>query len=257
MGVPRHTEARLKTSAPQHGSVSIEYLRVGETGEVQFVPAYAVHRPASRLVLDGHVYEPATHALVARYMGERPGSMVHAGTFFGDMLPSFSRSCTATVHAFEPVLENYVLARQCVDANDLMNVRLHHAALGPEHGTTRLLTERNGVHYGGASRVGGDGQSVSMLAIDMLDADDIVLVQLDVEGFEAEALRGATQTIEASRPAVLIEDNEASCAPLLESWGYAYVGSVPGLHAWAPAQESDAMARIITEVRQEAALPLT
>ena len=64
--------------------------------------------------------------------------MVHAGTFFGDMLPSLSAKCPATVFAFEPVLENYVLAKLTVSENNLGNVLLLNSALGSSYGISSI-----------------------------------------------------------------------------------------------------------------------
>jgi hypothetical protein len=80
--------------------------------------------------LSGRLYEPRTDKLVSRFLECRGGDLIHAGTFFGDMLPTFSRSCPGTVYAFEPVLENFILAKLCVDTNKLENVFLINAGLG-------------------------------------------------------------------------------------------------------------------------------
>lgn len=56
----------------------------------------------------------------------KSGSVFHAGTFFGDMLHTYSRSAR-TVYAFEPVLENYVLAKQNAERLGLRNAVLINA----------------------------------------------------------------------------------------------------------------------------------
>ena len=95
-----------------------------------YVPDYARHRPVAQTVLDGRNVSPALHQFVGRLLEARPGSMVHAGTFFGDMLSSFSRKTPGVVYAFEPVVENYLLARAVVETNHLGNVLLMHSGLG-------------------------------------------------------------------------------------------------------------------------------
>jgi hypothetical protein len=89
-----------------------------------FIPEYAMHRPLCKNLMKGKLHEPRKHKLVDAVMRRRPGNMVHAGTFFSDMLPSFSAKCPGTVFAFEPVLENYVLAKLTVSDNNHGNVLL-------------------------------------------------------------------------------------------------------------------------------------
>ena len=114
---------------PVEGTYTVPYLRMTLDGDHHLLPRYALHRDAVRAFLSGQLYEPHTHRLVTAFLRQHGGSMLHAGSFFGDMLPAFSRACEGMLHAFEPVLESYVLARTCVELNRLDNVLLFHAAL--------------------------------------------------------------------------------------------------------------------------------
>ena len=212
----------------------IEFTRVDIGGAAYFVPAYGRDRPAARSILRGDFYEPLTHALVGLLLAARPGDMVHAGTFFGDMLPSFSRKCPGAVYAFEPVLESYVLAKQSVEQNRLTNVVLFNAALGSTLSVAHVNTTRqDGSHRGGASHVADAGQPTATLPIDALGLRNLAVLQLDVEGHEIEALEGARNTIESARPFILVEDNARQCAEYLSNLGYRSGGAVPGLSLWA------------------------
>lgn len=212
----------------------IGFKRVNVESEVHFVPAFARHRPASRAILAGRRFEPATHALVAALMAARPGNMVHAGTFFGDMLPSFADKCSGIVYAFEPVLEHFVLARLCVEVNDLANVMLQHAGLADLAGPARVDTGVDDwVHRGGASQISETGQRTMVTTVDNQDIGDLSVLHLDVEGFERAALAGSARTIAECRPTILIEDNAGNCSPLLNRYDYTLAGDVPGLSVWA------------------------
>lgn len=199
-------------------------------GSTFFLPGYALHRPACRDLLAGRFYEPKTHRLIPAILRELGGNMVHAGTFFGDMLPSFART-NARIYAFEPVLENYVLARLCVIENELENVVLFHAALGEGQGTVRMDTGEE-IHSGGASSVSDSGQITTIVSIDSISPENVSVIQLDVEGYELHALKGASATIERDSPVILIEDNKGNCAPFLTGKGYAQTGQIPGLSIW-------------------------
>ena len=200
---------------------------------VFFVPDYAAHRPVSQRILARHLVSPALHVLVREVMARRPGSMIHAGTFFGDMLPSFSRKTAGTVYAFEPVMENYLLARAVMSSNRLRNVMLMHAGLAAEPGVAQVQTNRGKRHFGGASRIVSDPtknafrpQQVPVMTVDQFHVDDLSLIQLDVEGFELPVLQGAVETIRDRQPVIVIEDNRNNCAAFLADLGYAEVGQV-------------------------------
>jgi FkbM family methyltransferase len=217
---------------------------------VFFVPDYAAHKPVAQKVLRKRRVTPPLHDLVAEAMTVRPGSMVHAGTFFGDMLPSFSRATTGRVFAFEPVVENHLLAQAVIEANDLGNVLLLNAALGQHTGIARIETRRvaGGRHRGGMARIveehaeGSESHMVPMLTIDQLGIDDLSLIQLDVEGFELPVLRGAADTIAAQRPVVVVEDNLAECAGMLAELGYAEAARLGRDHLYLTGPDRDALA---------------
>lgn len=229
---------------------SVEFERVEfESGEIFFVPKYASNRPASKRVLNKTFYEPETHKLIPKLLAERPGDMVHAGTFFGDMLPTFSRASEHTIYAFEPVLENYLLAKLCVEANDIENVFLLNAALGASIGIAKMDTGgASEVHRGGASQVGDIGQCTAMLTIDNFGLSNTSIIQLDVEGFELNALRGAAQTIERNSPVIMIEDNSNNCGEYLKHLDYESCGQIPGLRVWARAKYRSRVCELLLSV---------
>ena len=74
------------------------------------------------------------------------------------------------------------------------------------------------------------------MTIDSLNLEDTVLIQLDVEGHEMFALKGALKTISKCRPVVAIEDNEEKCSKFMRGNQYTQVGRIPGLSIWAPVE---------------------
>ncbi len=219
-------------------------------GAVFFVPDYAADKPVAKKVLAKRRVTPPLHDLVSEVMAVRPGSVIHAGAFFGDMLPSFSRRTTAQVYAFEPVTENYLLARAVQEANNLDNVVLLHACLGAQSGPAWIETRRvvGGPHSGGMSRIvdaesqGSESQPVSMLTIDQLGIENLSLIQLDVEGFELSVLRGAEEAITAQRPAIVVEDNRGECVAFLSDLGYTEVARLRRDHLYVTPADAAALA---------------
>lgn len=211
----------------------IEYLTSNVNGNSFFIPKASAHRPASQAIISGRPYEPKTHHIIRELFRKHHGDLVHAGAFFGDMLPSFSKSVgeLGTVYAFEPVLEHHVLAKKCIEANNLKNVVLINSGLAEEAGSLSILTE-NG-RLGGASTIkeGGD-QIISTISIDTLRFKQLRCIQLDIEGYELQALKGAHRTIQEFIPAILIEDNKKECSDFLHAHNYELAGRIPGLDIW-------------------------
>ena len=81
--------------------------------------------------------------------------------------------------------------------------------------------------------------SSSLVTIDSLGLRQLSVLQLDVEGAELSALRGATATIEATRPVVMIEDNKRNCQSFMGEMRYVPVAEIPGLRIWTPNEKAD------------------
>jgi len=215
----------------------VDFTKLTLDGNYYFVPKYALHRPAVQNILNGMLYEPKTHVFVERFCSSFNGSMVHAGTFFGDMIPNFSRSVSGKVYAFEPVFENYILTKLCIDDNKLSNVILINAALSDCLSNLHIHTsEGDGKHAGGSSTIADTGAICAAINIDRLVIEDLVLIQLDVEGHELIALKGAESSIQKCRPVVAIEDNKNNCSEFLINLDYESVGQIPGLTIWVPTE---------------------
>lgn len=244
---PTDHAQRHALSLAQDGVFSVAYRQVEFNDNAYFVPGYAEHRPAAKAIANGELYEPATHVLVKRLLEDRPGSMVHAGTFFGDMVPTFAKACPKTLYAFEPVLENYVLAKLGVEANSLDNVVLTNAGLGTEIMPARIdIGGEDGEHRGGSSKIALAGQATALTRIDALGLDDLSLLQLDVEGFELHALNGARETVDRCSPVILVEDNDNTCRPFFDETGYVSCGTIPGLKIWSKPADKDRVSKIVS-----------
>ncbi len=205
------------------------------------VPDSSRDRPAARSVLAGEVWEPSTIEFMVGRVGR--GDIVHAGTFFGDFLPALSRACAdgAKVWAFEPNPENHRCASITVAVNGLQNVELMNAALGEESGLLPLqISDESGSALGGVSRLvlrPPPGDSKHFTKVQVVRLDDVVpperpvsILQLDVEGFERQALTGAMATIQRCRPILILEDMPGAdwLGRNLFRLGYQVFGSVHG-----------------------------
>lgn len=179
------------------------------------VPLSSRQRPVAQRILQGEVHEKDTIEYIAEVCGK--GDIVHAGAYFGDFIPALSRQCSdeATVWAFEPNPENYRCAEITTMINRLENVKLYNAALGSSDSHAALRVENVlGGSVGGNSSVESnpstEGRVVNsrLVRVDDIVPDErtISVLQLDVEGFERQALSGSIETINRCKPAIILEN---------------------------------------------------
>lgn len=179
------------------------------------VPLSSHHRPAARNILSNKVHEPETIKYVLDNCND--GDIVHAGTYFGDFLPAFSKGVApnAKVWAFEPNPENYRCARITLELNGIENTVLTNAGLGDKKATLLIKTRNvKGQALGGSSRIITEKLDNEKITdpVQVVTIDDAVnserfvsIIQLDVEGYEKEALIGASKTIQRCLPIIILE----------------------------------------------------
>lgn len=124
---------------------------------------------------------------------------------------------TGQVHAFEPNPELQKILNATIDRNQVSNVCLHPIALGAEPGQLELRVPK--VNAGNASLIyhrnlsDCDVFEVPVRPLSQIMEENhitsIRLIKIDVEGFEANVLKGAQKIFESVRPeAILFELNE-------------------------------------------------
>lgn len=198
-------------------NASIAYNRYG----AYCVPLSTQHRTLNQKILAGEVFEPDTIAYIRENAGD--GDVIHAGTFFGDFLPGISAGIkeSARIWAFEPNPESFACARITMLLNHIENVELLPYGLGEKSSTAWLQTKNSkGVSLGGSSSVNAEKSSkdkyreIQLVAIDDVIPEDrqISILQLDVEGFEEEALKGALKTIKRCLPTLILETDKGICS---------------------------------------------
>jgi FkbM family methyltransferase len=180
-----------------------------------FTPISSQQRPAVQKILNGTVYEPETISYIRDNCSK--GDIIHAGTFFGDFLPGISSALAAEakIWAFEPNTENFQCAKITCMINQLGNVNLFNAGLGDRKTKSQMVIKSvKGINLGGESYISNKKPEGETIDIDIVKIDDIIpskreisILQLDVEGYEKQALIGAMETIKRNRPIIILEDN--------------------------------------------------
>lgn len=142
----------------------------------------------------------------------------NVGVWPAHLAQTFDRVIT-----FEPDEMNFKALS--INVGDLNNVRAYNAALGATSGRAGLRRIEGNI---GAHSI-RTGDEFDVVSLDSLGVGDCDLLQLDVEGYEHEALLGARKTIEASKPLIVLElkrlgekygHTDQSTIDLLHTWGY-------------------------------------
>ncbi|ELR96285.1 FkbM family methyltransferase [Gloeocapsa sp. PCC 73106] len=236
--------SKAKLSKPYYSSnntlsCTIAYNKFGG----YCIPRSSIHRPAAQKILKGDIHEKETIEFMTSKCGQ--GDIVHAGTFYGDFLPALSAACspTAKVWAFEPNPESYRCASITIMINNLSNINLINAGLGSTKNFATLVTkDHRGVNLGGgstiqelnSSEVDRGAITVPIVTLDEILPEDrqVSVIQLDVEGYEKQALAGAMKTIQRCLPIIILETvpEDSWMSENILSLGYSFNGKVLGIN---------------------------
>jgi FkbM family methyltransferase len=143
--------------------------------------------------------------------------VVQAGGCCG-MYPRFYSNYFKMVYTFEPDQLNYHCLVQ--NTREVENVRHENSALGKEERMIGLdAPTQPGEEYNrGMFTINENPGDIRMITLDSLHLTECDLIHFDLEGYETNALIGATKTIEACNPVIIIERD--SGADFLRSMGY-------------------------------------
>jgi FkbM family methyltransferase len=172
---------------------------------------------------------------------------VDVGGWWGPWTYWLSRRATA-VHTFEPV-PHVATFLQSVSAD---NVTVHNLALSDVAGEAVLHVPSGGPGSEGRSTLHAPGfanpidLTVQLRTLDSVDIPQAIgFIKIDVEGHEAQVLKGALDTIQTHRPVLLVEvevhddrpDNVDEVVALVEGLGY--TTSFLRRRRWVPFTEFD------------------
>ena len=137
------------------------------------------------------------------------------------------------VYTFEPMFENI----QCLLKNTegIENILPYRRALAHKEMDGAMVFDQSEIgNYGAVYFQPGEGDALA-ITIDEFDLDACDLLQLDIEGYELEALKGAVKTIEKYHPVIVLEEKPLPQFPdrdhlaprrFIEAMGYKEVDRV-------------------------------
>ena len=168
------------------------------------------------------------------------GVVVEVGANIGAHTVALSRlvGAAGVVVAFEPQRIAFQALCANLALNQCANVHARQAAVGAEAGTIRVPALPPGApnNFGGLSLLGAQGgEPVPMVTLDGLGLAACHALKIDVEGMEAEVLRGAAATIARCRPVLYVENDRAERSAgliaLIAGFDYAMYWHLPPLYA--------------------------
>jgi FkbM family methyltransferase len=168
-------------------------------------------------------FERAEQDVFARTI--RPGDVVYdlgANVGFYTLLAAKLAGPTGRVVAFEPVPRNLGYLRRHLALNHREDVTVVAAAVSDRSGTARF---RDGPAHTVGTLATDGGYAVDVVALDDYTSSPAPrVIKIDVEGAEADVLRGAHRVLRTVRPIVLLSTHSTAlrleCTALLRDAGY-------------------------------------
>jgi len=206
------------------------------------------HGPMMGLATDHYItaslevygeYCPAEWLLLAQLV--KPGmTVVEIGANIGTHSVSLARACApGPLYLFEPQQRVFQILCANLALNDIENAIAYPEACAASDGHVIVPTidyARAG-NFGGVSMRAEDsgvlGLRTRAIALDGLELAACHVMKIDVEGFEAEVLRGAAKTIARCRPVLYVEndrlDQQEALARQVAEMGYRLYWHLPPL----------------------------
>jgi FkbM family methyltransferase len=174
-------------------------------------------------------FSPEECSYILDLASEKKGTVLDIGANIGCITQALV-AAGHTVQAWEPQPEVYnLLARNCGNI-----ATLHNCALGSSRGIAFMpKVDYSKVGNFGGLGIGSGTLEVEVMTLDSYQFQDISLMKIDVEGFEEEVLRGATETIGRCKPIIYLEADRQeklkSLANYLAELGYSITEHAPPL----------------------------
>jgi FkbM family methyltransferase len=163
----------------------------------------------STQIKPSHVWEPQTTKLLLKLAQETKDDVLVGGAYFGDQAILLAKSIQPEgrrLHGFEPNAEQAAMFAKNVAINNLNNVSIQGLGLWSESSMKLKLDGFDS--FANAIAAADEDAGFQTITIDDYVAQQgckLSLIQMDIEGAELAALKGARQCITSSAPDILFE----------------------------------------------------
>lgn len=132
--------------------------------------------------------------------------IIHVGGHFGEEMREYISEGIKDIIIFEPLSKNFeVLSKNCANLN--ANINGHQVALGSEEKTVEMYISSNDglsssilkpkVHLTQYKDIlFNERETVEVKLLDSFDTKDFNFLNMDVQGYELEVLKGGSKTLE-------------------------------------------------------------
>ena len=174
----------------------------------------------------GHLYKEPDYPKQYSKFCKNNNCVIQAGGNIG-WYPKMYSELFDLVYTFEPEFVNF----NCLTLNLLnnFNIKKFQACLGESHQMTEVVVSQDlcGMHHVRTDSMEKSFvQNIPIFKIDDFCFNNCDLIQLDVEGHEIQALRGAKETIEKFKPIIIVEMAWSNPNSLLNSFGYGLIEKI-------------------------------
>ena len=174
-------------------------------------------------------YESGTLAFIKKYL-KKGSCFVDVGANIG-LMSLYAKSVVGEqgkIFSFEPHPKTAKILRFNIALNSMKGVEVVEKGVGSKKGSAQIF-DRWDVNRGGASLLSSSteqkGYDIEVVTLDDFFSDiDISMIKIDIEGFELEALKGASRILSSTKPPILIVE----CTEETEHQGYSRVA----LYKW-------------------------
>ncbi|MEL6959983.1 MAG: FkbM family methyltransferase [Pseudomonadota bacterium] len=223
---------RLQLNATRFGNLGPDrVLTVNHLGE-----PFDLHLPFGdtdyiqrKILNDRTFYEANLLENLRQLKVVKPGGVIiDAGSNIGNHAVFFAAYLSpARLYAFEPQQIAHATLTRNIELNHPdADIRCVRSLLGSQSGMGDVASYKPG-NQGGASFEASEGGSTPMLSLDdaMEDGDHarVSFIKIDVEGYQAEVLRGADRILRESQPPLWVEvfqNEKAETDEVLRPYGY-------------------------------------
>lgn len=132
--------------------------------------------------------------------------VIHVGAHYGEELFDYSKLKISSVHFFEPLEENFLKLQEEIIKFNSIDIHSHCCALGNDEGERKIYLSSNKLesssllepdqHLVDHPEVSFIGESTVILKkLDQFHIENANFLNMDVQGYELEVLKGAVKTL--------------------------------------------------------------
>lgn len=127
--------------------------------------------------------------------------VIDVGSNIGNHAYFFKNICNADkVLCFEPLPDNFSLLQM-----NCSNCELYPIGLSSENKSGYIQMTEPIDSNSGTAKISDNGVEITLSTLDSYNLKDVSFIKIDVEGHELEVLKGAKDTINQSKPDILVE----------------------------------------------------